>query len=118
MTDVDDGPTPRGGPLEARRVGFALARYRERYRVALDALAEWSTIPVDRLMSFEGGHALPTHEELEHVVNAFARAGDSSLVNVRTMHVELLRLGGYPPPRVHPRRGAPYSAYQLGTRSR
>ena len=107
MLDLDSSNAPRDGALEARRVGFALARYRERYRVALGALAEWSGIPVDRLMTFEGGGAVPTRGELEHLVNAFTRVGEGPPVDVRAMRAELLRFGGYPQLRAHPRRGAP-----------
>ncbi len=110
LTDADASIPPRGGSIEARRVGFTLARHRERHRVALDALAEWSAIPVDRLITFEGGSELPTRRELEHLVNAFTRVSDGPSVDVRTLRAELLRLGGYSQPGMYPRRGAPLPA--------
>jgi hypothetical protein len=87
---------PQHGSVEARRVGFALARHREQHRVALDELAEWSGVPVDRLIAFEGGRELPARGEIERLVNAFTRVDEPSRVDVRAMRAELLRLGGYP----------------------
>ncbi len=84
---------PQYGPSEARRVGFTLARYRERYYVALDTLAEWSGMAVERLMAFEGGRELPTPDEIERLVNAFTRVGENSGLDVGTMRAELLGRG-------------------------
>jgi hypothetical protein len=92
---MDNSIPSVGGSVEARRVGFALTRYREQHRVALDTLAEWSRMSVERLMDIEGGRELPTRGELEQLANAFTRMDDPSRVNVHTMRAELLRLGGY-----------------------